>query len=270
MSARGANATGSLFAPNNLNKLFKDDLTLADLSIAAAGGAGGPSAWFGTYNSNQAFSRAATHGSAGVNGACGGGGSGGGINWASYDYPGAGAAGTAFSGGAGGGAVADQWANGNQAGSGAANGGAGGYAWATSGGGTSYPRCCGGGAGNPGGAGMVGPSNGNGSLAGNGNTGGYSLSKNTNNVLLVNPDVSSSISDKSHFYEMSRIYKGYDAPNYSTLFVMFALSSEQGTTECDSRHSDLSLLNSDIANNRNLPTYLKITDWESLPNKDKF
>lgn len=143
MTARGANVGGSAFAPNNLNSIYNDNLTISNLTVAGAGGAGAPS------RTATVGSTAAVAGSAGVNGACGGGGSGGCHAKATTATAGGGSAGTSFSGGAGGGGACRAGSSGTAA-SGGANGGGGGAgsAYQTA----PYGKGAGGGAGNPGGA----------------------------------------------------------------------------------------------------------------------
>ena len=152
MTARGANAAGALFAPNNLDKIFSPAGVLTNYSIAAAGGNGGNG--FSAAINPGPYAYPGNNGSAGVNGACGGGGSGGNLSQGgSQATCGSGSQGTSFSGGAGGGAAATGGCGGVTGTSGASNGGAGGAGSAWNCSNPTYRCGAGGGAGNNGGGG---------------------------------------------------------------------------------------------------------------------
>lgn len=156
MTARGASAVpddlGIDFWQGKVDILSDGDSTghYAKL-LGKYGGAGAAR----VYTAN--FEQPGLVGSVGVNGACGGGGSGASVTTgtASKGYSGAGAQGTVYSGGPGGGAININYADniakyGNN---GAVNGGAGGNGLAYRGNAAWIARCAGGGAGNNGGTG---------------------------------------------------------------------------------------------------------------------
>ena len=167
MTARGANVPGKYVGMdyNNNTIYFNNTDIFSEHDIPVIAPAGGGITAYPAHSSR-------VNGNPGINGACGGGGSGG--KWTSgggSGNAGRGQAGTSFSGGAGGGAL-NVYARANNAQDGAINGGKGGNGLANDTDSGTYGRTAGGGAGNPGGTHGKYLSSGTGGSSGGNGTGG--------------------------------------------------------------------------------------------------
>lgn len=177
MTARGANVPGKFVGIDHENKIvyFHSSDIFTPEGIPFIGPAGGLITAYPASGSR-------VNGNAGVNGACGGGGSGARyIGGGGSGNAGRGNAGTSFSGGAGGGGL-NRYGNSGNAQDGAINGGKGGNGVASDTDGGRYGRTAGGGAGNPGGTHGKILSSGTGGTAGGTGTGGLM-------ILFVDGDI---------------------------------------------------------------------------------
>lgn len=143
MTSRGSRGYGRTFTVLGMHNVLTESGTY-DLTIAPVGGLGGA-----RRGGSDDFSFDGYAGDNGVDGACGGGGSGKvvGIGTDNYIHSGAGANGTSWSGGAGGGGGVEMHTAYNSGDDAESNGGSGGDGHAD------YRHSAGGGAGNPGGSG---------------------------------------------------------------------------------------------------------------------